>query len=50
MAQNPQGLGGQFGVGKALGRESDTRGAGRTEQDEEGESLGPDNKARHHFR
>lgn len=40
MAQNCQGLGSQFWVGKALGRESDAREAGRTEQDEEGESLG----------
>lgn len=53
MAQHCQGLGSLFGVGKALGRESDTRGdrQGRTGQG--GGKLwllvGHD-KARHHFR
>lgn len=53
MAQHCQGLGSLFGVGKALGRESDTRGdrQGRTGQG--GGKLWllvSHDKARHHFR
>lgn len=40
VVQHSQSLGSQFWVGKALGRKSDTRGAGRAEQEGEGESLG----------